>query len=1053
MIKSIKTRLTAITLIGSVLFSNINTVFASNENEKLNKIIQLGIIQGEGNGINPQEIITRYRGLGIQLKLMNLWNDMDNYDLEGKRTFSDASQQSEFVQKLMAYLRNTPSTKIKGYPDGSFRPHNNMTVHEFATIILAVLGYNNGTDFKWKTVPEFCEKIGLIESSSMISNKFLTIETASEIIYNALVLEGTDEEGNFGEEIGFVALDTRGPQIKFDNFNDVTENMNITLKGSIDEKGSLNINGKTVDIDSDLNFETQITLKNGENKIKTETIDENGNKSEKEFKIKKIEKELSISDIKAESLKMAKVKFSEEIEPSSLNNNNFIINDLKIAKVKLDEKDKTIVKVILDDNSSFEANKEYTFNKIKDIKDINGNILSEYKRVNFSVSDIKPPFIENIINERNNEIKIIFSEPVEKEQAENTANYELNNERFVGNIADYDYDSVILSSLNFKEKNKLKLSNIRNFNNLFIDEYEVEFDYNEDTQPPKIVKASEITLESVNLTFSENINFEQLNKDNFKWSFSLSQSNGHNATDIEKIDNKTVKVYFKNENIMSPGDIYIIAKDVKDISGNKIKNNSNIKIKTFIDETKPELKDVVIEHIPSDLSASNGSINFNLEFSKPVIDADKETNLNDNIIIKDENNNIINKPILLKNEYNEAVQNIEFSVSDLYEGNYKLIIKNLKDNIKYPNLMEEKTFEFIVENKVRPVINGIYFDNENNNNKIYIEYSDEMNNTITDEKNYMINKNGNWVYLSDEIDGNISSLNNNTYAVFSLNENIEEYDSLEVSFVENKSGNILSGNKVSFNLKDENILKNINSNSPVIKYAEITAKNQIKIYLNKEVKDYYYKDFALINKNKENSPEFYADKTADSSIETIELKENDINIDINNNGSINDTVLVSVITINYKEDIFKTDGKFEDNSDILITVNDKNTLYTKDSFGNELFQSSAIAVDKTSSDIISNQKIEFENNLKAVLEFNENLKVDKEFIDYAANDIVITDNNKILSAGIDYKINITENKIEILFTNEIKENLKIKSNDEVKFIKDENKNLINKFENIEIVKK
>lgn len=1052
---TLKNRISALVLSGTMLISSANIVFGAEQSQKLDKIVELGIIQGEGTGIDGSQPLSRYRGISLQLKLMGLWEALADYDSNGKDTFNDAHKYSPFVQKLLSYIKNTPSADMQGYPDGTFKPLDYMTIHEFINITLSSLGYKNGTDFNWVSVPSFAVEIGLISSADKVTNKAITINEASEIIYDALLLEGSSEkEGNFGEEIGFIIEDTRGPQIEFFDIPEVTHDEKIKLKGSIDEKGTLKINNTEIKINDELKFQAVIPLNIGENIIKTETLDENGNISKKDYKIERISNEVIVDSIQADSLKMAKVTFNTQLDPSTIKAENFKIKDLEVGKVKLANDNKTVL-VMLAENSIFNQQEEHIFESIQNVKSSIGNTMAKVTDMKFYVSDTEKPVVESVGVEKNNEIRITFSEPIKEEHAANVSNYELNGKRFIGTIKGYDYDTILLHSTNVDLKNELKISNIRDFSNLVMNEQTFKFEYDEDKTGPEIEEVTDITLESIKIRFNEKIDFNSVNKDNIKWSYTLSTESGKNATDVEKVDDRTIIVHFKGDNSLSPTRINIIVNAIEDLSGNKINDNSYTNIKASIDETKPEINSVISTHEGNASKDNNGTTKIAVEFTKPVLNVNSSSNFNENFIIKDNNEKILNKTIKFKDYQNSATNIIEFTIDDLPSGQYNLIVKDFKDDTKYPNVMLESEHKFNVENKKTPEVSSIYFEENNSNDKLYIQFSESMNDTIIDIDKYMVKKNDVWKKLSNEINGSISTKNNNTYAIFALNGNIEDYQELEISFVENSAGNVINQNKVSFNLQDRNIVKNITTMSPSIKYAEITEKNQIKIYLDRELSDAYFKDFWITNPQREISQNVYHDQTSNLSFETIPVKESSISTDINENGNTDDTLTISVVTINYTNDVFTSTGKFVDGNDVIVSSNSEKILHTSDMLDNKLIESSSNALDKISPNVIAEENKIYtnEDNKKAVLYFDENINIENKYEAYAANDIVIKDEqNNNLTSGIDYIVKSLDGALEITFLNPFKNNLTINSSDSMNFIKDLNGNTINKFDSIIVIK-
>lgn len=93
-------KIVAFTLAAFVLFSTVPS-FAStvNDQAKLDKLVELGVLKGEGDGVDGTKEMTRYRSIVMLLRLKGLEDDMMAFDFEGKDTFADAEGQNDYQKK------------------------------------------------------------------------------------------------------------------------------------------------------------------------------------------------------------------------------------------------------------------------------------------------------------------------------------------------------------------------------------------------------------------------------------------------------------------------------------------------------------------------------------------------------------------------------------------------------------------------------------------------------------------------------------------------------------------------------------------------------------------------------------------------------------------------------------------------------------------------------------------------------------------------------------------------------------------------------------------
>ena len=100
---------------------------------------------------------------------------------------------------------------------------------------------------------------------------------------NTIFARATDKNGNEGDdsEKAFVVLDTKKPEIKIESpiNGETMRNLNkrIEVKGKLNEKANVVINGRIAIVQSDLTFEILLGVEEGNVSIKVTATDEAGN--------------------------------------------------------------------------------------------------------------------------------------------------------------------------------------------------------------------------------------------------------------------------------------------------------------------------------------------------------------------------------------------------------------------------------------------------------------------------------------------------------------------------------------------------------------------------------------------------------------------------------------------------------------------------------------------------------------------------------------------------------------------------------------------------------
>jgi len=115
----------------------------------------------------------------------------------------------------------------------------------------------------------------------------VTIYQGNNEIYCVAIDEATKKE--IKSDVSTIILDNKKPEIFLDNLNDNQEfqlNNQITIKGHLNEDGTVYLNDRFIMLNSDKTFSYDIELQEGDNKLKFRATDKAGNFVEKEITVK-----------------------------------------------------------------------------------------------------------------------------------------------------------------------------------------------------------------------------------------------------------------------------------------------------------------------------------------------------------------------------------------------------------------------------------------------------------------------------------------------------------------------------------------------------------------------------------------------------------------------------------------------------------------------------------------------------------------------------------------------------------------------------------------------
>lgn len=257
--------------------------------------------------------------------------------------------------------------------------------------------------------------------------------------------------------------------------------------------------------------------------------------------------------------------FSERLSPNGIGNlaNYAIDNGLQVTSARLSE-DGNWVHL-----TTTKQTRETAYNiTVKQLQDINGNMMSEKSNMFIGITDNEPPKVQSAVVMPDQSIRLTFNEKVTRASAENLANYTVSNGVTVQKaLLDRDSQSLTLftSRTTAGTIYQLSVSGVADLaGNVLHTDNALTFAGNPDIEPPVLQSAS-FYASTVLLTFSEEldpVSAETLA--NYRFDKGLGQAINATYNDIAKTVTLTT-------NAPSPGTPYSLSiSGVKDRAGNTI---------------------------------------------------------------------------------------------------------------------------------------------------------------------------------------------------------------------------------------------------------------------------------------------------------------------------------------------------------------------------------------------------------------------------------------------------------------------------------------------------
>lgn len=179
-----------VTMLGSVQIYGLTYQQVANEATQICEAI--GLVVGTGSGLTEEYLATtpkRYGGAKLLVALRG--------NLTVASGFSFAQNFNDYMdlgwmegRNILGYLKANPTIGYNGYPDGSFKPNNDMTVKEYYKLMLVSLGYVENVDFSWKgnaTMPSVMEMATTVGLVWLEENETFTMEKLCVATYEALM--------------------------------------------------------------------------------------------------------------------------------------------------------------------------------------------------------------------------------------------------------------------------------------------------------------------------------------------------------------------------------------------------------------------------------------------------------------------------------------------------------------------------------------------------------------------------------------------------------------------------------------------------------------------------------------------------------------------------------------------------------------------------------------------------------------------------------------------------------------------------------------------------
>lgn len=703
-----------------MIFSSVLPVFAESTEkyEEAGKILEdLNILKGSEAG--DLMLDSKFRRQDMVVLVSRLYGQEEkakNFPI--KNNFKDV--RDKFYQPYISWA--VEEGIIKGMTEVRFGYGEYVTIQQFQTVLLRVLGYTSEAS-NWDKVPSTAKELGIMEYIDIAPTKEAKRGVMAQMTINALRLNIKNSDETLGDK-----LNLKVPGIDVDSKSKV-ENDTVTITGNI--KNAKEVKAILTPADSSQKaLEKDVTLQaNGDftvvfNNLLTGEYNYRFNIDGKLSTSKKIKIDslpFELVSITADNLREIHISFTNPVDSATaLFANNYSTDAGEIGSVRLEENDKKII-LSLETNKTMINQKTYKLNA-QNISSKTGQSLV-LENEEFTVFDNAAPEVKEVKALGNQRIKITLSEPV---KFPSVSNFKLDDKRFSGRVQ--NKDNIITLILPTSQKldegsHHISISNLEDYAGYRAPTVDKDFKVIKDTNPPT-VKNYIATLEEILIEFDKEIDESSINRTNFYWMSGSSKR----YPDSVSVEDTKLRIAFSGNNTLPTHETTFYMYSIKDYFGNTLKSKE-IDVKASIDSTSPKVLSTTV---------SDDGRSINVVYSKNV-------KANDRSFYK----------LTDKNGRNVTIRNIEGSGRTykinlgytLPEGVNKLEINDVKDTTALQNTLIPYTKEIQMGDVEIPKI----INHSGSGQEIILMFNKEMDlQTVTNPANYLVTINNRITYLPND---------------------------------------------------------------------------------------------------------------------------------------------------------------------------------------------------------------------------------------------------------------------------------------------------------------
>lgn len=652
---------------------------------------------------------------------------------------------------------------VSGYKDGSAGLEKDMTRAEFAKVVANLMGLepikgqasfkDKGYEKYWAApYIEAVYAAGLMEGKNQTKKIFdyrgkVTVQEMAAVLVRALKLEVPENTNNNASNWakGYVqaAIDANiieasaNPKANATRAQLMDTAYEIYVSQQKPKVLSYDVkdNGKVVEFklanDSVVKVELEKALVPNQ---ETEVKFSNGGFDYTEKVTWVVTTATKVESASATNLKEVVVVFDGKVDKDSAENPaNYSLRSGKVIdSVALADDEKTAT-ILLKDGSALSNNKTDAIT-VSNIKA--GDKTVSATNLEFSVVDNALPEVTSVKSLGTKSLKVVFSEPV-KNVAQ--SNFTLDGKEFFGKVTvSNNYRTVVLTPFSSTAlavgDHKITVKGVKDYADFVSLASTHDFTVVEDKDAPTIAEAT-ATLESVTITFSEDVDVDTVDVNNIYWK---SGSDKIKAVGKKQLADNKFRFDFGVDRSLPTGSVSIFVEGVKDYSGNQIAKDTSVIVTPVIDQTRPEVSNVTAE------DARKIKITFSKGINKES--AEKVGNYT----VKDKDGKAISVKKAGLDSKDPRIVWVDLYTDLSVGGDNTLVIQNIKDNTKLQNTMIDYSGKINLVDKAAPTIDSATVNTDDR--RVVIKFNKKLDvESLANHSNYVVKIDNNFATLTPNI--------------------------------------------------------------------------------------------------------------------------------------------------------------------------------------------------------------------------------------------------------------------------------------------------------------